>query len=579
MYESYRSLILLRDAGLLVILAIVWFWPNLAPRFFSSVERWGTRVSRHRTASVLVVMALVIAFRLSLLPLVKVPVPQTHDEFSYLLAGDTFAHGRLANPPHPLWVFFETFHVNQLPTYASKYPPGQGAVLAVGELLGNPWIGVLLSVACLCGAITWALRGWMNLRWAFLGGILAVFQFGAVNYWIESYWGGAVAAIGGALVMGAFPRILKRRRARDSILFAVGMGILANSRPYEGGLFTMIFLVALACLLVKRGMILRRETFVRVVMPITATLILAGAFIGYYNWRVTGNPMLLPYVVNNRSYMAAPAFQWQKLYPVHHYRNPQFESFYGDQRAHWGQEHFRMTWDGIKVSILEKLDKLQTFYAPPELGIPIVFALLLFRRNKKVRFCVLVSAIFIPGLLCILWLLPHYAAPFTITVYVLIMIGFRSLRRWKVKGRPVGVGLTRVLVLSHILLLMAQIVAVKVLLHGVTHRGAGWAIARAQIESKLESTPGQHLILVHYAPEHDANQEWVFNHAEIDQAKVVWAREIPGENVDLLVNYFRGRNLWVVEPDAPSGPKLERLQSSEARNQQAKAGPKSYKSR
>lgn len=572
MYESYRSLILLRDAGLLVVLAIAWFWPNIGSRFFSSVERWGTRVSRHRFGSVLGVTMLSVILRLSLLPLVKIPVPQTHDEFSYLLAGDTFAHGRLANPPHALWVFFETFHVNQLPTYASKYPPGQGAVLAVGELLGNPWIGVLLSVACLCGAITWALRGWMNPRWAFLGGILAVIQFGAVNYWMESYWGGAVAAIGGALVMGAFPRILRRQRVRDSILFAAGIGILANSRPFEGGLFTMIFLVALACLLVKRGMILRRETLMRVVMPITATLILAGAFIGYYNWRVTGNPMVLPYVVNNRSYMAAPAFQWEKLYPVHHYRNPQFESFYGDQRAHWQQEHFEMSWNGIKVGILEKLDKLQTFYAPPELGVPIVFALLLFRRNRKVRFCALVSAIFILGLLCVLWLLPHYAAPFTITVYVLIMLGFRSLRRWKINGRPAGVGLTRALVLFHVLMFMAQVVAVKVLLHGVTHRDAGWAIARAQIKSKLESMPGQHLILVHYSPQHNANQEWVFNGADIDKAKVVWAREIPGEDIAPLVNYFRARSLWVVESDAPSGPKLERLQPADMQKSIADPG-------
>jgi hypothetical protein len=166
-----------------------------------------------------------------------IPQPQIHDEFSYLLAADTFAHGRLTNPTHPMWVHFETLHVIHQPSHMSKFMPAQGVMLMVGRVLGgHPIVGVWLSMACMCAAICWMLQGWLPTRWALLGGIFAVIHpnIGVSNYWAQSYWGGALTATGGALLLGGVRYLMGSHRPRYAVAAGLGLAILANSRPYEG---------------------------------------------------------------------------------------------------------------------------------------------------------------------------------------------------------------------------------------------------------------------------------------------------------------------------------------------------------
>ena len=92
---------------------------------------------------------------------------------------------------------------------------------------------MVLSVAAFCALCYWMLRAWTTPGWALAGGLLAVIEFGPLNQWMNSYWGGAFAAAAGCLVFGALPRLRDGPRTRDAVLLGVGLGMHLLTRPYE----------------------------------------------------------------------------------------------------------------------------------------------------------------------------------------------------------------------------------------------------------------------------------------------------------------------------------------------------------
>ena len=282
-----------------------------------SVSIWLSRgaalLSRHAVPASIFVGVIALSLRLLLLLVIPPPQPSIQDEFSYLLAAQTFAHGRLTNPTHPMWIHFETFHELSHPTYASKYPPGNGLMLAFGELVFHrPWAALFISMAFLCGLVTWALWAWLPGGWAIAGGLLVAMRLTG-SYWTESYMGGTLAAIGGALVVGALARLIRRPAPAPAFAFGVGLAILANTRPYEGavlGITCAVFLLIRLVLLIRRGYESPSKLMRSVALPIALVLFPTFIWMGYYNYRVTGHPLLMPYSLYEKQYSSWSQFVW-----------------------------------------------------------------------------------------------------------------------------------------------------------------------------------------------------------------------------------------------------------------------------
>lgn len=464
------------------------------------------------------------------------PLPRYHDEFSYLLGADTFAHGRLANPAPRLWPAFETFHVNVQPTYVSMYQPGQGLTLALGQvLLGQPWFGVWLTAMACAWSARWAARAWINRRWATVAGLVTAVVV-ASGYWVSSYWGGALAATGGALVLGGTGRILSRSRPatrRDGIMLAAGVAVLLYTRPYEG----LALLVPLVILIVAE-----RRVAATWCLPALMLFLLAAGWLLFYNHQTTGSLWRTPYTENRAAYHALKLFVFEDdRQPPPVYRHRMIERLY---REGYALKPFsREAWTKSQLPTL-------VFFGA---GLQTLVLLLLpwlwkVRRTRGVMYA---TAGVVVAMLLTVWNRPHYFAPALVGFAILATQALRLLSTWRWEGRRFGGRWVTAALASW--LLAAGALGV----HALWGLGAvpAWVARRAAIVETLQHQGGRHLLLVRYRENHDPNEGWVYNGADLGPAAtVLWARKMDDAADRRLMKEYAGRSVWIV--DADEGGKL-----------------------
>jgi len=415
-------------------------------------------------------------------------------------------------------------------------------------------VGVLVATAGMCAAITWMLQAWLPPYWAFLGGLLALMRIGLFSYWVNSYWGGALPALAGAVFLGALTRYCRKPSALHGILIAISVGILANTRMYEGALLVGAAVVSMA----MHGRMRNMRLTLRTVVPMVLILAGVAAAMLHYNRTVYGNSFTLPYSINRDTYAAAQLFIWQKPKPVPELRHAPMHDFFG--RVELDRFNQFRTPYGFSVRTALKALHFYLFFIGPLLTIPL---LCIRYRDKRLNPLLTIGMLMVPGVLAGAWFAPHYLSPATCIVYALLLQSIRRLSASTARGARAGTAPAFLLLTVGVLMtcIVAAASWARSPLTAPPLSWNGWMYResdRGALVKRISTQPGRHLVIVRYEPNHPPDQEYVYNRADIDAADIVWAREMHLQSNQALIAYYQDRHTWLFEPDL-TPPKLTKV--------------------
>lgn len=522
------------ELGLAVLLAgLAWITRPI-------LEPWAARFATRTRWCMFVLAVLPVALRLVLLPRHPVPTPDIYDEFSHLLVADTLRHFRLANPAHPLHRFFETFFTLQEPSYSSIYPLGPGFVMAIGRaIFGTPWAGVLLGTAAFCSLCYWMLRGWTTPLWSLIGGVLAVIEFGPLSEWTNTYWGGSVAACAGCLVFGALPRLRASPNRRDALLLGGGLGLHLLTRPYES--IFLLIAVILFFVPIRKDLLKTAGIAALATLPAIALMLIQDK-------QVTGSWTTLPYKLSQWQYGVPGPLTFQAAHVPHRELTPQQELEYRSQMS------YRERNGETLLSYLLRLEyrvRYYRFFFLPALYLVLPFFFLSL-RERRFAWVALTLLLFALGANFYPFFYPHYIAALTCLFVLVSVTGLRELSRLPIATGREAAWMILALCAAHFVFwyglhffdppAMLPLETWDVINHDNPER-------RIAVNKALAAEPGQQLVIVRYSPHHIFQEEWVNNEADIDAARVVWARDLGPEQDQELLRYYPNRMVWFLDAD------------------------------
>ena len=218
--------------------------------------------------------------------------PLLVDEIFQVFQARVFADGDLTRPvaEHP--EFFSGMHLVEAEGRAfAHFPPGHSVMLAVGELLGAPWIIVPLAGGIAVAAFGLYLRSAESRPTVRLAAVLLFALAPFFAFMSATYMNHTTALMWLMIAIAALAQTVRDdgRRVAAALVCGLALGITATIRPIDA----VAFALPAGTWLLVRAIRDRRRWREAVIAGVGVALPLAA--LAWFNARTTGDPLVLGY--------------------------------------------------------------------------------------------------------------------------------------------------------------------------------------------------------------------------------------------------------------------------------------------